>query len=103
MKWLFKKSVITIVAASFALILAIWWWHFRDGAKLAFTTAIVKRGDLAATISATGTIEPLEVVDVGAQVAGRISIFGTDTDGKTLDYGSMIEQGALLAKIDDSV
>lgn len=80
-----------------------WWWHARNGAVLSFTTVTVKRGDVAATIGATGTIEPLEVVDVGAQVAGRISAFGTDKDGKTVDYGSVVEQGALLAKIDESV
>jgi len=65
--------------------------------------AVVKRGDVAATIGATGTIEPMEVVDVGAQVAGRIHSFGTDRDGKTVDYGSVIEEGTLLAKIDESV
>jgi HlyD family secretion protein len=63
----------------------------------------VKRGDLAATISSTGTIEPVEVVDVGAQVAGRIISFGTDKAGKTIDYRSVVEEGAVLAKIDDSV
>ena len=80
-----------------------WRWHLRGSNKLSFTTAVVKRGELAATISATGTIEPLETVDVGAQVAGRVSAFGLDQDGKTVDYGSVVEQGALLAKIDDSV
>ena len=63
----------------------------------------MKRGDVAATISASGTIEPSETVDVGAQVAGRITSFGTDIDGKTIDYNSVVEQGAVLAKIDDSV
>jgi HlyD family secretion protein len=103
MKLFANKIVIVIVAAFLALLAVAWWWHSRDGAKLSFTTALVKRGDLAATISATGTIEPLEVVDVGAQVAGRIAVFGRDIDGKTVDYGSMVEEGALLAKIDDSV
>ncbi|MGA2138230.1 MAG: efflux RND transporter periplasmic adaptor subunit [Verrucomicrobiia bacterium] len=70
---------------------------------MSFRTAVVKRGDVAATIAATGTIEPLEVVDVGAQVAGRISSFGSDRDGKTVDYGSVIDEGGLLAKIDESV
>lgn len=79
------------------------WWRSHTGSSLSFTTAVLKRGDLAATIGATGTIEPLEVVDVGAQVAGRISSFGTDCDGKTVDYGSIVQQGAVLAKIDDSV
>jgi HlyD family secretion protein len=79
------------------------WWHLQNGPKLSFSTAVVKRGDVAATISATGTIEPLEVVDVGAQIAGRVSAFGTDKEGKTVDYGSVVEQGALLAKIDEAV
>jgi len=43
---------------------------------------------VAASISASGTIEPEEVVDVGAQVAGLIKSFGTDVQGKTIDYGS---------------
>src|ERR1039458_557245 len=103
MKSFVKKSVIVAAFAALAAGAGLWWWHSRDGATLAFTTATVKRGDVAATISATGTIEPLEVVDVGAQVAGRVSTFGTDTDGKIVDYGSMVTEGALLAKIDDSV
>ena len=80
-----------------------WRWHARNVPEFSLTTAAVKRGDVVATIGATGTIEPLEVVDVGAQVAGRISAFGTDKEGKRVDYGSVIEEGALLAKIDESV
>jgi HlyD family secretion protein len=79
------------------------WWWVRSDHKLSFRTAVVKRSDVAATISATGTIEPIEVVDVGAQVAGLIKAFGTDAAGKTIDYGSVIEEGAMLAKIDESV
>ena len=95
-----------ILAGGLILVIGLscaWWWRTHAGPKLSFATAAVKRGDLAATIGATGTIEPLEVVDVGAQVDGRVSVFGTDTDGKTVDYGSTVEQGALLTKIDDSV
>ena len=80
-----------------------WWWGTRTGRDHSFRTAVVKRGDLVVTISATGTIEPVEVVDVGAQVAGRIISFGIDKNGKTIDYGSRVEEGTVLAKIDDSV
>jgi HlyD family secretion protein len=54
-------------------------------------------------IGATGTVEPEEVVDVGAQVAGQIRVFGTDKHGKSIDYGSTVEQGAVLAQIDDAL
>jgi HlyD family secretion protein len=66
-------------------------------------TSPVKRGDLLATISATGTVEPEEVVDVGAQVAGQILAFGKDRNGKAIDYGSEVEEGTILAQIDDSL
>jgi HlyD family secretion protein len=98
-----KRSLVAVVAAGLLVSGGVWWWQSRGGAKLALATAPVKRGDLTATISATGTIEPLEVVDVGAQIAGRVAAFGADKAGRTVDYGSVVEQGALLAKIDDSV
>src|SRR6266700_3378331 len=99
----FRTIVIGFAIVALAAGAGAWWWRTRNSASLSYTTAVVKRGDVAATIGATGTIEPLEVVDVGAQVAGRIRSFGTDQDGKTVDYGSVIEEGALLAKIDESV
>ena len=63
----------------------------------------MKRGDLQAVISATGTVEPEEVVDIGAQVAGRIVTFGKDKSGGEVDYGSFVEAGTVLALIDDAL
>ncbi len=88
-----------------ALLAGGTWWIFRKPSPTlpALLTVTVKRGDVFSTISSTGTLEPEEVVDIGAQVTGQILAFGTDTTGKPIDYGSQIEQGALLAKIDDSL
>ena len=74
-----------------------------SGKGVYYRTTEVKRGDLTATIGATGTVEPEEVVDVGAQVAGKINSFGTDTSGVEVDYGSVVEEGTVLAQIDDSL
>ena len=65
----------------------------------------MEHGSLLVTVSATGTIEPEEVVDVGAQVPGVIQAFGPDprTPGKTIDFGSPVETGALLARLDPAV
>src|SRR5258708_4137505 len=100
---LLRKPVIGLVCLALAAAAIGWSWHARNGHKLLFATAILRHGDLVATISATGTIEPVEVVDVGAQVAGLIKGFGKDKDGNAIDYGSMVEEGTILAKIDDSV
>jgi HlyD family secretion protein len=97
------RPVLAIIIIILIGIAGAGWWWARSGHKLSFRTAVVRRGDVAATISATGTIEPIEVVDVGAQVAGLIKAFGTDVAGKTIDYGSVVEEGAMLAKIDESV
>ncbi len=98
-----KTALVGIAILALAGGAGAWWWQARSDSKLSFVTAVVRRGDLAATISSTGTIEPVEVVDVGAQVAGRINSFGKDKDGKTIDYRSVVEEGAVLATIDDSV
>jgi HlyD family secretion protein len=103
MQYFFRKPVIAVVAVAAAVFLFLLWRHAHSGPSLTFQTARVKRGDVAATITASGTIEPVEVVDIGAQVAGIIKSFGTDTDGNTIDYGSTVEKDAVLARIDDSV
>src|SRR5262249_48103992 len=70
--------------------------------KGALRTETVKRGTVAGTFKATGTLEPEEVVDVGAQVAGQIVAFGTDPadKAKTVDYNTQVEAGTVLARID---
>ena len=57
--------------------------------------------DVVSTIAASGTIEPVELVDVGSQVSGKIVAFGTDHDGAEVDYCSTVTNGMVLARIDD--
>jgi HlyD family secretion protein len=101
-----RKVVITImVVIGLAVIscFGVWSFWYKGNKAPTFRTAPVKRGDLVATISATGTVEPEEVVDVGAQVAGLISTFGKDKHGKFIDFGSVVDAGTVLAKIEDSL
>lgn len=99
----FRKIIFFIIVAGLVVGVVSWWRSVHGGRKMSFRVAAVSRGEIVATISATGTLEPIEVVDVGAQVAGLILTFGKDKDGKTVDYGSSVEQGTILAKIDESV
>lgn len=86
-----------------AFVAVIWFWYGKPDGSNGFRTAPVNRGDLQAVISATGTVVPEEVVDVGAQVAGKIVAFGKDKDGQTVDYGSVVEAGTVLARIDEAL
>ncbi len=95
------RVVLLIILLALGAGAAFWWQRQQDGLQAdAWRTVAIKRGDLVATISATGTVEPEEVVDVGAQVAGKIVAFGKDRNGRIIDYGSVVEEGTVLAQID---
>ncbi len=83
----------------------LWYWNEGRPQRVGFRTVRLTRGDLLATINATGTLEPEEVVDVGAQVAGEIQSFGNDPvdPNKPITYGSLVEQGTILARLDDKL
>jgi HlyD family secretion protein len=70
------------------------------GSPAAFRTTPIRREALVVTIGATGTLQPEEVVNVGAQIAGQIVAFGTDAHGRSIDYGLEVEVGMVLAQID---
>lgn len=65
-----------------------------------YKTINVAEEQIFSVIRATGTIEPEDLIDVGAQVTGQILSFGTDTEGKEVDYCSHVKAGQLLAQID---
>jgi HlyD family secretion protein len=58
-----------------------------------FQTAKVKRGDLPLFIHASGTLEPEEVIDIGAQVSGVV-------EKVEVEIGATVEKGAVLARLD---
>jgi len=98
-----RKVVIALVVLGLVGGAAAWYVQRGGDQDVAFRAGKVARGDLLISIDATGTLEPEEVIDVGAQVAGQILSFGKDADGKTVDYGSHVEAGTVLAQIDDSL
>ena len=102
-KNLTRRTLIITLAGLVAVLFLIGFLQRDSRNAGGFRTVQVKRGDLQASISATGTVEPEEVVDIGAQVAGKIVAFGQDRNGKTVDYGSVVEAGTVLARIDDAL
>lgn len=103
MKRIFGKGFIILAFVGLLLGSAAWYVREKSGPDVLYRSSPVIRGDILVTISATGTIEPEEVIDVGARVAGQILSFGKDVDGKPADYGSTVDKGTILARIDDSL
>jgi HlyD family secretion protein len=78
-----------------ALVVGGGWW-FAAGRKddaPKFRTAKVEKGPITATVSSTGTLNPVTSVQVGSQVSGQIKeLF--------VDFNSPVKQGMLIARID---
>ena len=71
-------------------------WFAGGDPSTRYTTATVQRGDLEDTVTATGTIQPRDFVDVGTQVSGQLRKLH-------VEVGSNVKQGDLLAEIDPTV
>ncbi len=80
-----------------------WVWRGGNAGGPRYRTEPVTRGRIASVINASGTVVPEEVVDVGAQVAGKIIKFEPDLDGKEVNYRSRVGKGQTLALIDDAL
>ncbi|MDD3154494.1 MAG: efflux RND transporter periplasmic adaptor subunit [Victivallaceae bacterium] len=102
-----KKSILFLAVALIVVTAMAYWGYCKYSSKAAgtysFSGAPVVRGNLQSTIVATGTVEPEELVNVGTQVGGMIASFGKDSHGKSVDYGSPVKAGMVLARIDDAL
>lgn len=98
------KKVVTIVVLLALAGGGAWWWLSRpkqEEAAVAYKTVPLTQGQATQTIRATGTIEPEDLIDIGAQITGQIMAFGKDVEGNEVDYCSVVKKGQLLARIDD--
>jgi HlyD family secretion protein len=70
----------------------------EDGASPApgYDVAKIERGELVASVSATGTLSPLITVQVGSQVSGTIHRLHAD-------FNSQVRKGDLIAEIEPSL
>ena len=72
-----------------------WWWQKREAETQAivFRTAKVDKGNLVASVSASGTLNAVVSVQVGSQVSGQIKEV-------LVDFNSEVKKDQLIARID---
>ncbi len=84
------------VAAVIALgSFAFWYHHVAASDRVKLTTRVVAVGDLMTSVACTGTLQPVETVDVGSEVSGTVSEL-------PVDFNSIVRKGQVLARLDTS-
>ena len=91
-----KRTRWIIIIAILVIILAI--FFIRRSAKsgnreLVIRTHVVSTYTVENTVTATGTIEPVETVEVGTQVSGKVETI-------YVDFNSVVKKGDLLCELD---
>lgn len=82
-------------AAGVAVLVALWiaYGALFGGESVSYRTATATRGTVELTVTALGSLQPKDYVDVGAQVSGQLKIV-------YVDVGDDVKEGDLLAEID---
>lgn len=91
-----RRRLKQVLGALIVLALAVFAWQRYFDAKPEapkYLTAPVTRGDVEETVLATGTLKPVRLVAVGAQVSGRVL-------SVKVKVGDTVKQGDLVAQID---
>ncbi len=90
------KAFVVIVLI-LAVAFAGWWFLLRPGAsgsgKVQFRTAKVDRGEVVEGVAASGTVQPVELIQVGTQISGVIQKLHAD-------FNSKVKAGETVAELD---
>jgi len=89
-RWIISLVLVAVAVAGYFS----YRYFYADKSKESrYRTAPVERGDVIQTVRATGTIQPIRLVQVGTQVNGPIRKL-------YVDFNSRVKAGDLVAQID---
>lgn len=92
-----KTKKIIIIIACIAAVIGMWFFFFRNKEKPAvLSTEKPVIGAISTSVTATGTVQPVDTVMVGTQVSGTISALYAD-------FNSTVKKGELLAELDKTL
>lgn len=86
--WLAAGCVLALLAGG-----GWFWLRLRHPGASQFRTARAERGNLTVVVTATGTLQPVNTVEVGAEISGLIQKVNAD-------FNSRVKKGDVLAEID---
>lgn len=88
LRWALAVLVLLLLAGATLL-----WLLPGDKSAVRYETAEVEQGDLTVTVTATGTLEPVNQVDVGSELSGIIETVA-------VDFNDKVQRGQVLAQLD---
>ena len=91
-----KKHIKKIIIIALLVVVAFAAYHFFVKEKpsvITLQTDKVTQGDVTTEVTATGSVQPVDEVEVGTQVSGLVSKI-------YVDYNSQVKKGQLLAELD---
>jgi len=90
-KWAIIIALIVIAGG------VIWFWKFRNAEEIiVLETNKIVYGAINSSVTATGTLQPVDTVAVGSQISGTIKKV-------YFDFNSKVKKGQLLAQLDKSL
>lgn len=91
-----RRNIIILLVIILAAV-AAWYLFFREKEKVTtYQTQKPRIGRISETVTATGTIQPVDTVAVGTQVSGTIAHLYAD-------FNSVVKKGQLLAQLDQTL
>src|ERR1700739_4648063 len=91
------KKVISATALILVIVALFVFRSFQKGdVSIVYKTAKVDRGDILSYVAATGTINPVTMVEIRGQISGTIK-------DVYVDFNSRVKKGEVLAEIGDPV
>jgi len=86
------RIVLILITVLLATLVGFWMWR-SEGSGVRYRALPVERGDLVVTVTATGTLQPVDQVDVGSELSGTVEWVG-------VDFNDRVVQGQVLARLD---
>lgn len=90
----FRRGVFVSLLFLAVLLAGGFWW--RHSSAPTYQTVAVKHADIEDKVSASGVLQPVRKVDVGAQVSGQLQKLH-------VQLGQAVKKGDLLATVDASI
>ena len=93
------STKLSIGILSITLLIGGGWYLLRQPAPeqtAKYSQSQIRREDITDTVSATGTLNPINIVQVGSQVSGTIQHLDAD-------FNDLVKQGQVIAQIDPAI